>query len=63
MTKRNFTRLWGTPLALALLSITGLITALVGDGFWDILSWMALGIPLVVIIKNYYSRKDQEPAQ
>ncbi|MEG7360440.1 hypothetical protein [Pseudomonas citronellolis] len=48
--KRNLWRVFRWPLALAVLSLVGLISALVGDGPWDALSWFALGIPLVVIL-------------
>lgn len=34
------------PLWIALLSGVGLIAALVGDGWLDALSWLALGYPL-----------------
>lgn len=33
------------PLLIALISIVGLVSALVGDGWWDALSWATLGIP------------------
>jgi hypothetical protein len=36
------------PAALALSSAVGLLAALLGDGSWDILSWLALGVPIVV---------------
>lgn len=38
------------PLLLAALSTAGLICALLGDGPWDILSWLLLGSLLVVIV-------------
>jgi len=38
-------RLWGWPVALAVLSAVGLLSALLGDGAWDALSWAALGLP------------------
>ena len=41
---------WRWPIALALLSVIGLVSALLGDGPWDVLSWIALGLPVVVII-------------
>ncbi|MFT5535536.1 MAG: hypothetical protein ACI8WM_003487 [Burkholderiaceae bacterium] len=41
-------RLWGWPLLLALLTTAGLFMALVGDGWWDTLSTLALGIPLLI---------------
>jgi len=38
-------RLWGWPAGLAVLSAVGLLSALLGDGGWDALSWVALGLP------------------
>lgn len=43
-------RLYSIPSALAILSGGGLISALLADGFWDWVSWVALSIPAVVII-------------
>ena len=37
--------MWGWPVALALLTAIGLLSALLGDGLWDAASWIALGIP------------------
>ncbi len=50
---------WGKPLLLAVLSITGLITALVGDGYWDAFSWLALALPLAIIVGYYFYPKKQ----
>ncbi len=36
------------PLILGLLSAAGLTTALLADGLADAISWIALGIPLLV---------------
>jgi len=47
MRPRSFLRLWGAPLLLALLSAGGLLSALLGDGFWDWLSVVLLGVPLL----------------
>jgi hypothetical protein len=41
-----FFGLWAWPLALALLTALGLISALVGDGVWDMVSALALGLPV-----------------
>jgi hypothetical protein len=46
--KNNFWKVWGTPLFIGILSGIGLLSALTGDGIWDILSWLALGLPVVV---------------
>ncbi len=46
-------KLWGWPLMLAVLTIFGLLSALLGQGgLWWVLSWIALAIPLAVIV--YY---------
>lgn len=39
---------WRGPALLALLSLFGLVAALLADGLWDLLSWMALGVPVAV---------------
>ncbi|MCB5190937.1 DUF4175 domain-containing protein [Methylobacillus arboreus] len=48
MSKR-FMEIWGWPIALALLTIFGLFSALLGFGIWYWLSWMALSVPIVMI--------------
>ncbi|MDR7048872.1 hypothetical protein J2X54_001320 [Duganella sp. 3397] len=39
--------MWGGPLVMAMLTVIGLLSALLGDGFWDSLSAVALGIPVL----------------
>jgi hypothetical protein len=46
--KNNFWKVWGTPLLIGILSAFGLISALAGDNVWDALSWLTLGVPVVV---------------
>lgn len=36
------------PLLLGLLSAIGLISALLGDGVWDAVAWLGLGLPAVI---------------
>ncbi len=36
------------PGLLALLGTAGLIIALLGDGWWDSLAWLGLGLPAVL---------------
>lgn len=50
-------RLWTWPLALGLLSATGLVTALVSDAWGDVWSWIALGVPVAVMA--WYSWRPQ----
>jgi hypothetical protein len=40
------------PTILALLSAAGLVTALVGDGPWDWLSWVLVSLPLLAIVAS-----------
>lgn len=42
-------RIFRIPLLLAAVSLVGLVSALLGDGLWDALSWAALTLPLAVI--------------
>ncbi len=44
----NFWKVFGVPLVIGLLSAAGLFAALLGDGVWDSLSWIGLGIPAVI---------------
>ena len=46
----SLARVLRLPLALAALSAVGLVSALLGDGLWDALSWLALGLPVAVTI-------------
>jgi hypothetical protein len=45
-----FMRMWGAPIALAVLTLIGLISALVGDGVWDHVSALALGVPVLLCL-------------
>lgn len=45
---RGFRRVWSMPLLLATLTLFGLLAALLGEGWWWPLSWIALGSPLLV---------------
>ena len=44
----SFARVWRWPIAIGVASTIGLVSALVGDGPWDLLSWIALGVPVAV---------------
>jgi hypothetical protein len=37
------------PLLLFVLSLFGLLSALIGDGVYDLLSWLSLGVPLGLV--------------
>jgi hypothetical protein len=51
MNRRNsFRKIYGSASVLAALTGAGLLSALFGDGLWDAVSWVALAVPLFVIL-------------
>lgn len=44
---RRFLALWGMPVLLGVLTVIGLVSALLGDGVWDVVSAFALGAPVL----------------
>ena len=42
-------QIWGVPVALGVITIVGLMSALLGDGVWDAVSVVALAVPVGVI--------------
>lgn len=50
-------RLWGAPIALAVASAVGLLAALMGDGFYDAVSWLGLGLPVAVSLRYGLRRR------
>mgnify|MGYP003489608917 CR=1 FL=1 len=40
-------QLWFMPVLLGVLTTIGLVSALLGDGIWDIVSAFALGAPVI----------------
>jgi hypothetical protein len=50
-------RIFAVPAAIAVLSSIGLLSALTGDGFRDILSWILLAVPVVAVIWAMRARR------
>lgn len=48
---------WGIPLVLAALGTVGLFAALLGDGLWDALAWLGLGVPVSVSLVALWPRR------
>ena len=40
--------LWRWPLLIGVISAIGLASALLGDGWLDAMSWIGLGVPVIV---------------
>lgn len=45
-----FWRLWGWPLGLGVLTASGLVSALLSEGWGDCWAWLALGLPVTVVL-------------
>lgn len=41
--------IWKMPVVLTVTSALGLLSALLGDGIWDMVSWGALALPITII--------------
>jgi hypothetical protein len=52
MTRHSFLRLWGWPIRLGCISIFGLLAALLADGTWNVVSWIALGGVIAVTVRH-----------
>jgi len=48
--RQTTAQIFAIPSVLGVLSGVGLVSALVGDGIWDGLSWLALGIPIALFL-------------
>ncbi|WP_315809772.1 hypothetical protein ACKI1H_18665 [Pseudomonas sp. YH-1] len=61
--RRGLWMIFRWPVALAVLSTFGLLSALLGDGVFDVLSWISLGVPLllIVIVWMRMPRRPKEP--
>lgn len=47
--RRGLWMIFRWPLLIGLLAALGLLSALLGDGLYDVVSWLALGLPLLVV--------------
>jgi len=56
MTTSTFKKVWRIPLLLGILTLFGLLAALLGTGTWYGLAWVAMAIPLVLIIYHTFKK-------
>lgn len=42
-------RIFAAPAAIALVSLAGLVAALIGDGAWDVAGWLGLLAPFAAL--------------
>ncbi|WP_353741704.1 hypothetical protein WHX55_28540 [Pseudomonas fluorescens] len=53
----SFWKVFAIPTVIAVLSAAGLFAALLGDGVWDSLSWLGLGIPAILGLRGLLQRR------
>ena len=56
-TRRSAARIFLFPGLVALVVLIGLVSALLGDGMWDAVSWVALTVPIAVVAISF--RRDR----
>lgn len=49
-------KIYRWPIVVGILTFTGLVSALLGDGIWDGLSWAVLTAPLIAIVWRLWGR-------
>ncbi|MEJ1095503.1 MULTISPECIES: hypothetical protein [unclassified Pseudoxanthomonas] len=59
MSGAELRRTFGIPAIIALASVVGLVSALIGDGVFDAISWMALGAVIGVLVLAVVQAKRQ----
>ena len=48
--RQSLTQIFSVPAVIAIVSAVGLLAALLGDGLWDAVSWLALAVPVAVAL-------------
>ncbi|WP_165840809.1 hypothetical protein [Pseudomonas sp. SDI] len=46
-------KVFGPPCVIGLLGAAGLFAALLGDGGWDALAWLGLGLPVWFSLRGF----------
>jgi hypothetical protein len=45
---KTLSQIFAAPILVGVLSAVGLVAALVGDGWWDGVSWLTLALPVLL---------------
>ncbi len=59
--RASLSRIFAMPLAIALVSLVGLVSALTGDGWRDALSWLGLAVPVLALGWAMLPRNPERP--
>jgi len=49
-------KIFAWPALVAVLSLAGLFAALLGDGAWDVLAWVGLGLSAALGLSGFWRR-------
>lgn len=49
MSHQQLKKVWEAPALLGVITLFGLLSALLGTGLWSVLAWAAMIAPLVII--------------
>ena len=52
----HFRKVWRIPVLLVLLTVFGLLASLLGTGIWYPLSWVALSLPIGILVRKILHR-------
>jgi hypothetical protein len=58
---RTLGQIFVAPIVVGVLSIVGLLAALIGDGWWDVVSWLTLTVPVLLYVHFLVRRKRVRP--
>jgi hypothetical protein len=58
---RTLGQIFAAPIVVGALSIVGLLAALIGDGWWDVVSWLSLTLPILLYLFFIVRRKRAGP--
>ncbi|HGA2319010.1 TPA: hypothetical protein ACIRVE_003598 [Pseudomonas putida] len=58
-TSQPMWRIFVWPMVIALLTAAGLFAALLGDGLWDSLAWLGLGVSAAFGLLGFWPRRRQ----
>lgn len=50
MSAKQLKKVWGAPALLGSITLFGLLSALLGTGFWYVLSWLTMLAPLGIVV-------------
>ncbi len=56
MKRSTFWKTFAAPIVIGLLIAAGLFAALLGDGWWDTLAWLGMGVAALLSIRGLLVR-------